>query len=152
MNDYIIIVIHVGVKKGIHFRQYHAVLWIWIVYAGSRIQIFPSRILDPGSRIKRSRIRSRIKEFKYFYPNNLFLSSRKNVLGCSSWTPDPGVKKHRIQGSKSTGSRILDPNPQHWYHGYWILIPNADANPWIQHSAKSRRIAISHGSGSVTLL
>jgi hypothetical protein len=47
----------------------HAVLQIREVYAGSLIQIFS--IPDPGFRVKKipgSRIRIRIKEFKYFNP------------------------------------------------------------------------------------
>ncbi len=69
------------------------------------------QVVDPGSdcfqsRIqgkKDSRIRIRIKEFKYFNPKKLLLSSRKYDPGCSSRIrilifyppriPDPGVKK-----------------------------------------------------------
>jgi hypothetical protein len=67
------------------------------------------RIRDvyPGSRI-------RIKEFKYFYPKivsklseiwsgSLFIPLDTDFLPI----PDPGVKK-------GTGSRIPDPEPQHW--------------------------------------
>ncbi len=78
----------------------------------SRIQIFP--ILDlnffhPVSRIS-------IKEFKYFNPPKLFLSSRKYDPLCypgsrsyiftrpESRIPDPGSR-----GQKGTGSRIPDP-------------------------------------------
>jgi hypothetical protein len=65
------------------------------------------RILDV---YPRSRIRIRIKELRIFSPK-LFLSSRKNYLGCSSRfpdsdifsLPDPGVKKRQIP----------DPDPQH---------------------------------------
>ncbi len=51
--------------------HFYPVLRIRDVYTGSRIRIFPSRISDPGSRVKKipdpgSRIRIRIKEFKYF--------------------------------------------------------------------------------------
>ncbi len=69
-------------------------------------------IPDPGS--KRYRIRIRIKEFKYFKPKKLFLSSRKYDSGCSSRIrifPHPG-SRIRIQGSKK--HRLSDPDPQHW--------------------------------------
>ncbi len=56
---------------------------------------------DPGS--KRSRIRIRITEFKYFWPEKLFLSSRKNYPGCSSLIPDPGSRFSH-----------LAPNPGSW--------------------------------------
>jgi len=67
-------------------------------HLGSRIQ----GQKDSGSRI-------RIKEIKYFLTLKLFLSSRKNNLGCSSRTwifppsriPDPGSR-----GQKSIESRI----------------------------------------------
>jgi hypothetical protein len=62
------------------------VLRIHDVYFGSRIQ---------GQKDSRSRIRIRIKEFKYFQPNKLFLSSRKYNPRCSSQIPDP--------------------DPQHWF-------------------------------------
>jgi hypothetical protein len=55
-----------------------------------------SRIPDPG--LTRSRIRIRIKEFKYFLPKKLVLSTQKLDPECSSQIPDPGAK--------STGSRI----------------------------------------------
>jgi hypothetical protein len=45
----------------------------------SRNLFFPSRI--------------RIKEFKYCNTKKWFLSSRKYDPDCSSWIPDPGVKK-----------------------------------------------------------
>ncbi len=70
-------------------------------------------IPDPGLRAKKIldlgfRIRIRIKEF-IFLTQKLFLCSRKNDLGCSSWNPDlnPGSrgKKHWIPG----------PDPQHWF-------------------------------------
>ncbi len=91
----------------------------------SRIRIFPSWIPDPwskrfrihgqkdsGSRIgsKRSRIRIRIKEFKYFY-----LSSRKFDPGYSHWSSrpdlDPGSRSWIFthpgsRGQKDTESRI----------------------------------------------
>ncbi len=57
-------------------------------------------IPDPGSKISRIRI----KEFRFFWPKKLFLSSRKNYLGCSSriLIPDPDFFLSRI--------RILDPD------------------------------------------
>jgi hypothetical protein len=63
-------------------------------YPGS--EFFTSRIPDPGSRI-------RIKEFKYFNPQILFINTRKYDLGCSSRIriPDPGVKKAPDPGSGS---------------------------------------------------
>jgi hypothetical protein len=45
-----------------------------------RIRLFPYRI--PDSQLTRSRIC--IKEFKYFYPKKLILSSQIQDLGCSS--------------------------------------------------------------------
>jgi hypothetical protein len=71
-----------------------AVLQIRDVYPGS--DLFPSRIPDlnfshPGSRIY-------IKEFKYFNPQNCFLSSRKY---------DPGLFIPGSRGQKGTGSATL---------------------------------------------
>jgi hypothetical protein len=43
---------------------------------------------DPGPRI---RIRIRIKEFKYFNPKNLFLSSRKYDPKGKMFFPDPDL-------------------------------------------------------------
>jgi hypothetical protein len=70
-------------------------------------------VADPGCL---SRIRNRIKEFKYFYPKKLFLSSRKYDPGSSSWIqilifypsliPDPVVKKAPDPGSGSTTLRV----------------------------------------------
>jgi len=58
------------------------------------------------------------KNLSILTPKKWFLSSRKYDPGCSSRIrmltfypsriPDPGVKK-------GTGSRIPDPDPQHWY-------------------------------------
>jgi hypothetical protein len=78
----------------------------------SRIRIFSIQIPDPkffhpGSRIG-------IKEFKYFKPKRLFLSSRKYDPGCSSRIRipiffyssrilDPGVKKALDSGSATLG-------------------------------------------------
>jgi hypothetical protein len=80
-------------------------------------------ILDPGSEFFPSRIpdpnffpsRIRIKEFKYFNPKNLFLSSRKYDPGCSSririLIPDTGVKKAPDPGSGSATLLVTtDPN------------------------------------------
>jgi hypothetical protein len=63
-------------------------------------EFFPSRIPDPGVRIK---------EFKYFNPKNCFISSPKHDPGClfRIWIliflpiPDPGSR-----GQKCTGSQI----------------------------------------------
>ncbi len=49
-----------------------------------RIRFFPSRTTGPG--LKRSRIRIRIKEFKYFWPTKLIPSCQKYGPGCSSRT------------------------------------------------------------------
>jgi hypothetical protein len=83
---------------------------------GSRVKKIPgSRIKKiPGSRI-RIRIRIRIKEFKYFYPKILFLSSGKYDSGM--FIPDPDLDFLPIldpgsRGQKCTGFRI--PDPQHW--------------------------------------
>jgi hypothetical protein len=42
-------------------------------------------------------IRIRIKEFMYFSPKKLLISSRKYDPGCSSRIPDPGVTGSRIR-------------------------------------------------------
>ncbi len=65
------------------------------------------KIPDPGSRIPDlgSRIRIWIKEFKYFQPQKLFLSSRKDDLGCLSRIQ--GLKRHRISDPRS-GSATLE--------------------------------------------
>ncbi len=63
-----------------------------------------SEFFYPGSKSKISRIRIRIKVFKYFKPKKLFLSSRKNELGCSSRIQiffHPG-SQIRIQGRNTT--------------------------------------------------
>jgi hypothetical protein len=72
-----------------------------------------SEIFHPGSHIKNdsgSRIRIHTKEYTYFKPKQLFLSSRKYDTGCSSRIrilifthPDPGsrVKKAPDPGSGS---------------------------------------------------
>ncbi len=76
------------------------------VYSGSEFLSIPdtNSSFHPESRI-------RIKEFRYFNPKNLFLSSRKYDLGCSSRIrilcfypyriPDAGVKKASDPGSGS---------------------------------------------------
>ncbi len=96
-------------RKWIHIIPYHAKYGSVL-----RIREFISdpNFFHPGSRVKKipgSRIRIRIKEFKY----KLFLSSRKYDPGCLSRIPYPS----RIQGSKSksTGYQIPDPDPQYWY-------------------------------------
>ncbi len=81
-----------------------------------------SRIPDPKKFYPGSRIRIRIKEFKYFYPKKFFLSSRKYHSGCSSRIqilifypsriPDPGVPKAPDPGSGSVtllDSKLLLP-------------------------------------------
>jgi hypothetical protein len=62
-------------------------------------ECFPYRILDPGSRVKKIPHPGSIKEFKYFEPKNLFLSSRKYDPGCSSRIriPDIGCIGSRIR-------------------------------------------------------
>jgi hypothetical protein len=84
------------------FGVYFAVLRNRDVYPGS--QLFPSRIPDPNSFHPGFRIR--IKEFKYFNPKNLFLSTRKYDSVCSSRIRILSFYPSRIQGSKGTGSRI----------------------------------------------
>ncbi len=118
------------------------------IYPVFRIQFFLSQIPDPSSRTYKipdpgsqdlgSRIQIRIKEFKYL-PKKLFLSSRKNDLGCSSRIPDldffpsrrigiffhPGSRiwiffnpgsGSRIMGSKK--HRIPDPGSGFAYTAY----------------------------------
>ncbi len=101
----------------LHFSQKKSVLRI----PGSRIRLFS--IPDPGSELFHPESRIRIKEFKYFNPEKLFLSSRKYDPGSrsrigtgsgsllftlfGSWILDPG-------GPKGTGSRFPDSHPQHW--------------------------------------
>jgi hypothetical protein len=96
--------------RGTHLTSYmylQEVMRIRDVYPGSQIRIFSipdPNFFHPGSRI-------RIKEFKYFNPKKLFLSSRKHDPCCSSRIrilifnpfriPDPGDKK------------APDPDPQH---------------------------------------
>jgi hypothetical protein len=64
-------------------------------------------IADPESEFSPSRIRTRIKEFKYFIPKKCFLSLRKYDSGVHPGSgssfflpiPDPGVKKAPDPGS-----------------------------------------------------
>jgi len=42
--------------------------------------------------------------------------------GCLSRIPDPDFYPSRIQGSKSTQSRIPDPDPQHWICVHFITV------------------------------
>ncbi len=87
-----------------------------------RIQDYPgSEFLHPGSRVKKIQdpdshqriqvfLTQKLLKIQVFLTQKLFLSSRKNDLGCSSWIrifspiriPDPGVKKARGPGSGST--------------------------------------------------
>jgi hypothetical protein len=107
-----------------------AVLRIRDVYTGSKIGMFPFRIPDPGS-----------KRFRVPDPNhpkrNLNILNPKAVSKLSEIfsgmfiqdpvffpsqipAPDPvfrGQKKHK----KNTGSRIPDPDPQHWKLAFDIL-------------------------------
>ncbi len=90
------------------------------VYPGS--DFFPSRIPDPNCLHPGSRIL--IKEFKYFNPQKskkMVSKLLKNLIR----VVHPGSRirmltfSHpgsRIQGSKSTQSRIPDPDPQHCQH------------------------------------
>jgi hypothetical protein len=72
-----------------------------------------SRILDPnfvpsqiqGQKDFGSRIRVRIKEFKYFNPKNCFLRSRKYVLGSSSRIPYLDLDFFTHPGSRIKGSK-----------------------------------------------
>ncbi len=94
-------------------RIRNGIIWIpdpqhWYLLLGS--------VAEPGCLAESEFFPSRnhIKEFKYFNPKKLFLSYQKYDPGCSSririliFHPsrisDPGVKRHRIQGSKGIGS------------------------------------------------
>jgi hypothetical protein len=69
-------------------------------FPGCRIRIFS--IPEPGNRVKKisgSRIRIRIKEFKYFNQKKLFLISDPDLDSLP--IPDPGSR-----GQKGTGSQI----------------------------------------------
>ncbi len=68
-----------------------------------RIRIFSipdSNFFHSGSEVFASRIR--IKEWMYFNPKKLLLSSRKNDPGCPARIPDLEVKKAPDPGSGST--------------------------------------------------
>ncbi len=91
------------------FNTCYSVLRIRDVYTGSRIRIFPSRMQgqkDPGSG-------SASKNLSIFNPKKLFLSYRKNYLGCSSriWFFSPSrtqrSKKHRILDPRSGYATLL---------------------------------------------
>jgi uncharacterized Zn-finger protein len=89
---------------------------------GSRIQIFS--IPDPGSVFFHPGSRIHIKALKYFTNKNLFLSSRKYDLGCSSRIPDPDPEFYP--------SRILDPRVEKAPdRGSRIRIRNTDVNSGI---------------------
>ncbi len=96
------------------------VLRIWDVYAGS--EFFPSRIQDPHWKI-----------FKYFNPNNRFLSPRKYDPGCSSRIRILIFYPSRIQGSKTAppdpGSAIHT-EQQKAGRTWWFFTLVSDANSW----------------------
>ncbi len=81
-----------------------SVLRIRDVYPGclSRIRIFSFRFPDQGSKI----FPHLHKEFKFFDPNNLFLSPRKYDPRCSSRIRTLIFYPSRIQGSKRHRIRI----------------------------------------------
>ncbi len=97
-----------------------------------------SEFFHPGSQVKKipdSGSRVRIKEFKYFYPKKLFLSSRKYDPGCLSWIripeldflpfPGPGAKKAPDTGSatlKNYTVYILCQKRRIWMGRSWIRI------------------------------
>ncbi len=67
----------------------HAIDHIYVYSVADRAvdpgsELFPSRIPAQGQKDSRIRNRIRIREFKYFNPKKLFLSSRKYDPGCSS--------------------------------------------------------------------
>ncbi len=104
-----------GVKKTFVFlNAFSTVLRIRNVDTGSRNRIFLSRIQGqkyPGSASK---------NLGFFDPKKLFLSSRKNYLGCSSriLIPDPDFFPFRIHGSKK--QRIPDLHTQHCFSIFTI--------------------------------
>jgi hypothetical protein len=91
-----------------------------------------SKFFHPVSRIQGqkdsgSRIQIRIKEFQYFLPKQLFISSQKYDPGCSSRIriPDPDLDFTPIldpgsSSQKGTGSRIRNTS---LYSLTWILSP-----------------------------
>jgi hypothetical protein len=80
---------------------YRNSLWKWTFFAVLRI-----RDVYPGSEFFHPRSRNRIKEFKYFIPKKLVLSSRKFYPGCSSWSESWFLTHPGSRGQKGTGSRI----------------------------------------------
>ncbi len=78
-------------------------------------------ITDPqGQKDSGSRIRIRIKEFKFLTPK-IILSSRNRIRdvhpGSWSWIfthPGPGIQMSKRHQIPDPGSRIPDPDPQHW--------------------------------------
>ncbi len=87
---------------------------IFILDSGSNFFNPRSQIPAPG--LTRSRIQIRIKEFKYL-PKKLFLSSRKNYLGCSSRIPDLDFFPSRIPDLDFFPSQIPDLD----FFPSWIL-------------------------------
>ncbi len=86
-------------------------MYIFFQCCRSGSEFFPSRI--------------RIKEFKYFNPKKLFLSSRKSDPGCSSriqiLDPDPDflpIPDPGSRGQKGTESQIPDPDPQQFFFAH----------------------------------
>ena len=139
-----------GVDARLHQQQHRVSVWrIRDVYPGSGIRIFS--IPDPGSASKNLSILTQRKTKKWV------LSSRKYDPGCSSRIPDkgadflpipdPGSRGQKGTGSRISdpGSRIPDPDPQHWLSKPWIRI-RVHLKCWI-------RIRIQFNvSGSTTLL
>jgi hypothetical protein len=90
-------------------------------HPGSRVRLSGSRIQsqkDSGSRNKSQKdsgswIWIPIKEFKYFEPKKLFLSSQKNDSACSSRIRILIIYPSRIRGSKR--HLIPDSDSQHWF-------------------------------------
>jgi hypothetical protein len=103
-----------------------AVLRIRDVYPGSRIpdpDFYPSRIPDPGSRIHKivnyfsfevlkKKIWANFQRIIELFTKKIVKDPRSGIR--KKPIPDPGS---RIQGSKSTQSRIPDPDPQHCLKG-----------------------------------
>jgi hypothetical protein len=86
------------------------------VYPGSSIPDPNFSIPDPRS--KRFRIRMRIKEYTVSSFTLKTVSKISEKL-CGMFISDPGagfssIPDPRSRGQNSTGSRIPDPDPQHW--------------------------------------